>query len=93
MLASGIFRELLWLYHTVAPERASRQLKSRCHQIDPKNISPTPLINGKDLLAMGIRSGPRVGKCLAVVYEAQLNELLKTKPQARKFVRQWLDSD
>ena len=91
MLAGGIFRELLWLYRTVAPERAFRQLQCRCRQIDPKNISPTPLIDGKDLLAMGIRSGPRMGKCLAAVYEAQLNELLKTKAQARKFVRQWLD--
>ena len=91
MLASGIFRELLWLYNTVAPDRACRQLRRRCRQIDPENISPAPLINGKDLLAMGLRSGPRMGKCLAAVYEAQLNELVKTKAQARKFVRHWLD--
>jgi len=91
MLASGIFRELLWLYKTVAPERACRQLQRRSRQIDPKTISPTPLINGNDLLAMGLRAGPKMGKCLADLYEAQLNELIKTKAQARKFVRQWLD--
>ncbi|MCK4851421.1 MAG: hypothetical protein KAT11_08720, partial [Phycisphaerae bacterium] len=92
MLAGGVFRELLWLYNTVAPDRACRQLRQRCRQIAPEAISPAPLINGKDLLVMGLRSGPRMGKCLAAVYEAQLNELVKTKAQARKFVRHWLDS-
>ncbi len=90
MLASGIFGELIWLYSTVGPDKAVGQLRSRCEQIDPEAVSPTPLINGKELQQMGLRSGPRMGKCLAAVYEAQLNEQVKTKAQAQKFVRDWL---
>jgi tRNA nucleotidyltransferase/poly(A) polymerase len=90
MLTRGIFRELIWLYSTVGPDKAVGQLRSRCEQIDPEAVSPTPLINGKDLQQMGLRSGPRMGQCLADVYEAQLNEQVKTKAQARKFVRDWL---
>ena len=93
MLASGIFRELLWLYRTIAPERICRQLRTQSRKIDPKAFTPTPLIAGKDLKAMGVRPSPKMGKCLEDVYEAQLNELVKTKPQARKFVRDWLDSN
>ncbi len=93
MLASGIFRELLWLYETITSERACQQLRDQSRKIDPKSVNPTPLIDGKDLKALGVRPSPRMGKCLAAVYEAQLNELVKTKAQARTFVRQWLDSD
>lgn len=90
LLASGNFDELLLLYRTVASERTHRQLRGRARRIDPKKISPKPLITGQDLLDMGVKSGPQLGRCLAAVYEAQLNELVKTKAQARKFVRDWL---
>ena len=90
MMASDSFDELLMLCKAVAPQRAYRQLRKRSQQIDPKKISPKPLINGQDLLALGIQSGPQLGRCLAATYEAQLNEVIKTKAQARKFVRDWL---
>ena len=90
LLASGNFDELLLLYRAVTSERAYRQLRGRARQIDPKKVSPKPFITGEDLLAMGIRPGPQMGKCLAAAYEAQLEETVKTKAQARKFVREWL---
>jgi len=90
MMASDNFDELLLLFRTIAPQRAYRQLRGRSRQIDPKKVSPKPLITGQDLLTMGVQPGSRLGKCLAEVYEAQLNELVRTKVQARKFVREWL---
>ena len=90
MLASDVFGELLWLYSTVGPNKAVSQLRLRCQQIETEAVSPAPLINGKDLQDMGLRCGPRMGKCLAAVYEAQLNEQITSKAQARKFVQKWL---
>ena len=92
MMAGGLFPELLRLYRTVASEHDCRQLRSRARKIDPKKVQPPPLINGKDLLAMGLRQGPRMGKCLAAIYDAQLNEQIRTKAQARKFAKDWLKS-
>ena len=91
MMASGNFDELLLLYKAIAPQPAYRQLRRWSRQIDPQAISPEPLITGQDLLDMGVRPGPRLGGCLTAAYEAQLNELLKTKAQARKFARDWLN--
>ena len=90
MLASGIFDELIWLYSTVGPDKAAAQLRGRCGQIAPEDVHPAPLLNGKDLQEMGLRSGPRMGECLEALYEAQLNEQIKTKAQAQIFVRDWL---
>lgn len=90
MMASGVFEELLVLYKSVAPQRAYRRLKRSSGEIDPEMVSPEPLITGADLLDMGVRPGPRLGGCLAAAYETQLNELIKTKAQARKFAADWL---
>ena len=91
MMTSGVFREMLWLYGTVVPGKVCQQLRKRSKAIDPKAVSPKPLIDGNELMAMKVKSGPRMGKCLEAVYEAQLSEELKTKAQARKFVCQWLE--
>ena len=90
LMASDTFDELLVLYKVVAPERTYRQLRRRSGQMDPKKISPKALIGGEELLAIGVRRGPRLGKCLAAVYEAQLNEIVKTKAQALEFAHEWL---
>ena len=91
MMASGNFDELLLLCKVVAPQRAYRQLRRRSLQIDPKKIRPKPLITGQDLLDMGVRPGPQLGRCLEAAYEAQLDELVKTRAQARKFAQDWLE--
>ena len=90
MMGSGVFGELLWLYSTVGSEEACEELRKRSEEIDPEKVKPEALLDGKDLMAMKVKSGPRMGECLEAVYEAQLNEELKTKTEARKFARQWL---
>ncbi len=91
MMASRSFDELLLLYKATAPQRVYRQLRRWSRQIEPQAVNPEPLITGQDLLDIGVKPGPRIGGCLTAVYEAQLNELLKTKAQARKFARDWLN--
>ena len=47
-----------------------------------------PLLTGKDLLALGLEPGPRMGELLAEIREKQLQEELKTKAEARKWARE-----
>ena len=46
-----------------------------------------PLLKGTDLLAMGMKPGPRMGALLVELREKQLQEELKTPGEAREWVR------
>lgn len=52
-------------------------------------VLPPPLINGKDILALGISRGPLVGRLKKAAYDAQLEGKLKDRPGALK----WLESE
>jgi len=46
-----------------------------------------PLITGEDLLELGMKPGPALGRLLAEVREKQLQDELKTRAQARAWAR------
>jgi poly(A) polymerase len=46
-----------------------------------------PLLTGEDLMALGIRPGPRMGELLAELREKQLSDELKTADAAREWVK------
>ncbi len=52
-----------------------------------KELIPPPLIKGKDLIAAGYKPGPNFQKILKAVAELQLEEKLKTKEEALKWVK------
>jgi poly(A) polymerase len=49
-------------------------------------LRPLPLLNGKDLLALGFKPGPLFGRILKAVYELQLDEKLADAEAARRWV-------
>ncbi len=49
-----------------------------------------PLLNGKDLIALGVKPGPALGALLEEIRDKQLAEELKTAQAARAWVRQKL---
>ena len=51
-------------------------------------ISPEPLMRGRDLLAMGHASGPRLGEILNEVRQRQIAGELRTQEEARRFVEE-----
>jgi tRNA nucleotidyltransferase/poly(A) polymerase len=53
-------------------------------------VEPPPLMNGRDLLAMGVPAGPKMGKILAVLKEEQAAGELTTEEEARAHVRRLL---
>lgn len=55
-----------------------------------KNLDPPPLVNGSDLLALGIPSGPELGRISKLIRQEQLREQLHTKDDAVKLAQQYL---
>lgn len=52
----------------------SRHIAARIKKIRPDQIAPEPFVTGADLKDLGLSEGPRLGKILAALYRAQLNE-------------------
>ena len=50
----------------------------------------TPVLNGEDLLAMGVPQGPLVGRALRHLKETKLNGQAETEAQERNLVREFL---
>jgi poly(A) polymerase len=59
--------------------RESNRIARRAGTIDPKQVAPDPFVTGADLLAMGVKEGPALGKILRILYDAQLNEQLRSR--------------
>ena len=49
-----------------------------------------PLLTGEDLIALGLKPGPAMGKLLAEIREKQLQDELKTPAEAREWVKKQL---
>ena len=52
-----------------------------------EEIKPPPLINGMDLIALGLTPGPIFGKILSEVYDMQLEERITTREEALEEAR------
>lgn len=58
-----------------------------------ETIKPPPVLTGKDLIALGLKPGPKFGKILSTVYDLQLEEQIKNKDEALAFVKERLDKE
>ena len=62
-------------------------LKAKAAEMPPEVLKPAPLLTGHDLLALGLKPGPSVGRILHEVEELQLEERLKSRAEALEFAR------
>ncbi|MCK6556782.1 CCA tRNA nucleotidyltransferase [Candidatus Binatia bacterium] len=62
-------------------------MRRRAELAAQAQLRPPPLLRGRDLLALGLRPGPRVGQLLAAVADAQLDGTLRTRDEALAWVR------
>ena len=53
----------------------------------------TPLLDGSDLLAMGVPEGPRVGELLGTLLDARLDGLVSTREEEEAYVRRSLAAE
>ena len=56
-------------------------------------LIPKPLLNGRDVLDMGVEPGSEVGKVLKRVQDLQLDGILTTREQALTWISQWLEDN
>jgi poly(A) polymerase len=63
-------------------------LKIKAAELPPDVVKPRPLLTGHDLLALGLKPGPKVGQILREVEELQLEERLKSKAEALAYAHQ-----
>jgi len=65
-------------------------LKKAQAETPPEVVAPRPLINGDDLLAMGMAPGPAMGGLLRAARELQLEEKLRNRDEALAWARKRL---
>ena len=62
---------------------AMEWFRERVLALDVAHRPPEPLLKGRDLLALGLAPGPRIGRILQAVYEMQLDGAVTTPEDAR----------
>ena len=65
-------------------------LLAQARELEQQPQIRPPLLNGDDLIALGMRPGPALGALLAEIREKQLQDELKTKAEARRWARERL---
>ena len=95
LLASGYFDALFCLQKAIEMSSANsleslETIKKRKEALADVDITPKPLLDGNELLELGVKPGPSVGKASREMYYAQLNEELNSRQQAVDWIKQWL---
>jgi len=60
--------------------------RKKLEELTLEELHPPRLLSGDDLIAMGLTPGPRFKNMLRAVEEAQLNDEIATKEDAREFL-------
>ena len=61
----------------------------RAKQLGVEHAPPPPLVLGRHLLSLGVKSGPRMGEILRAVYEKQLDGTVTSVDEGVAFAREY----
>ena len=93
LMASGWFEDLHSLWK--AEERRltgktaeARRIADRAAGIAIAEVAPPPYVSGDDLIAMGLKAGPSLGRVLRQLYDAQLNGEIRSRDEAFERARE-----
>jgi tRNA nucleotidyltransferase/poly(A) polymerase len=95
LLAQPYFSDLYELQRTIQIVRGAGigpllAIKKRAKALKGCQVRPKPLLDGHELIRLGVQPGPMVGLVAKEMYIAQLSEELNTPDRARKWVGRWL---
>jgi len=95
LLAQPYFSDLYELQRAIQKSRGESigpllAIKKRARALKGRKLSPRPLLDGHELIRLGVQPGPMVGLVAEEMYIAQLAEEINTPNQARRWVVQWL---
>ena len=68
-------------------DKEGRWLLQRFEEFNVSKETIQPLIQGRDLIEMGVSPGPVMGKILKKLYQLQLDNEFETRPQGLKIAR------
>jgi len=66
------------------------KLRRRIRDLAGVEVKPKPLLDGHDLMHLGIVPGPVLGRLIEELYAAQLEGEVQTREQAQQWARNWL---
>jgi tRNA nucleotidyltransferase/poly(A) polymerase len=96
LLSEPYFKDLFDLQKAI--QKASNQsispllkLRRRIKQLKGVELRPRPILNGHDLMALGVTQGPALGQLAKEMYIAQLEGKIHSAEQAKHWVKKWLD--
>jgi len=87
LFAHEFFEQLAEL-HRIDAMASNRDLSNYDFAVNARSslseeaIKPKPFLNGEDLAALGVERGPRMGRILRLVYNAQLDEEIASREEA-----------
>ncbi len=95
LLAQPYFSDLYELQRAIQMVRGASigpllAITKRAKALKGRQLRPKPLLDGHELIRLGVQPGPMVGLVAKEMYIAQLSEELNTPDQARKWVGRWL---
>jgi len=79
-----------YLKATGQTEAPLRRLRRQIKELGAEPVAPERLLNGHDLLKLGVAAGPMLGQLMEELYLGQLENQVKNKTQARAWVVRWL---
>jgi len=98
LLAQPYFWDLYALQWAVQKSSAGKagvtpllKLRRRIRALGDIDFQPKPLLNGHDLMRLGVAPGPLLGQLTRELYTAQLEGILTTHDHAEKWVLRWLN--
>jgi len=63
-------------------------LKEKVDEFKKEELRPKPILNGHDVMALGIQAGPIMKEILEEVYSLQLEKNFESKEDALEWVKQ-----
>ncbi len=67
---------------------SSHRIARLVRSIPREQIAPAPFVTGNDLMRMGLTEGARLGQILKALYDAQLNEQVKSRAEATRLAQE-----
>lgn len=88
MASDDRFGQAMLIFQVVDASNA-QQVTRDTEQLanDGIGLAPDPLVTGDDLIALGLKPGPRFKTILDQTYDAQLDGRVRTKPQGLDFAQ------
>ena len=69
-----------------AKKEESKRFQDRCQALDIWQAPPIPILQGRHLIARGIKPGKRMGEILQKCFEAQLDGVFSGETDALQFL-------